>query len=518
MSAETSAHIEPTKNFPGNPEFLDLKGEDINSKPEFLLKQLAAKIETQAGLIYQALSEISVAPGADNQALVDSLLAESRDHIQTFQAESLSIPPETATQKFFELQKIINEQNFRIEKKAAELLKAAESIKNRLQEISSEFLGNPDLYNDILGAEGISKVISQSTAEPDRPFPWLNRVHFGEQKLMSDRLKSLAQILEDVGNLLRNSQHMESFYYWAGSVRQAINILQELSKLFGDLEGKMQTLIMGDSPDLSKKIFDKYNEIVRMGKYVRNCMDEYFGSQSGIIDADLLVKNLLQRANHLLTNYSGQLNRTGTPPDQKSLVEQLNQVEAEVLVFASGIKSAVKGERVEWRNVPGVSEQEKDSSELLAEEKQAMLQIFKANRENTYPKKLFEATVRDFEKTLNESGHAFRLLYHNNSLLAFFHYDRKDEDKEIYVGSLNLNPNATDTPIAVSMVKDAMAEKQDYKLRAVVWAKNPARLFYTKFLGLKKVGEIADYDGTGELYWNLERPAQETRMELPKAA
>lgn len=292
---------------------------------------------------------------------------------------------------------------------------------------------------------------------------------------------------------------------------QANNILNSFLACSENLEygGAILNIAEKADTELSTKVFEKYNEIVNLGEEVRNNLGEYFGSQSGIIDVSLLVKNLLQKANRLLADYSNRLNEPAEQANQQELVQALSQVQSEVLVFASGVKAAVKGEKVEWRSIPGVNEQEKDSSALTTAEKGIMLQIFKANREKTYPPTLFTGTVRDFEETLRNGGHTFRLLYYNGSLLAFFHYDEKSEDKEIYVGSLNLNPNATDTPVAVAMIKDALIEKPDYKLKAVVWGKNPARLFYTKFLGFKKVGEIADYDGTGEQYWELARPAKE---------
>lgn len=270
--------------------------------------------------------------------------------------------------------------------------------------------------------------------------------------------------------------------------------------------------------NIASSIFVKYNSIVQAGEEVVSNLALYFGYQSDVIDPSLFIRNLLHKANLFLVEYAHKLQASNNKQDNSKILTELQNIQEKVVVFASSLKSAIKGEKLDWRNIPGVKEQNTDSSQLTAQEKEIMLQIFKANREGNYPPKLFEYTVKDFERTMNEPGHTFRLLYHNDSLLAFFHYDEDKDKNEIYVGSLNLNPNAEGTPIAVSMISEALREKPDANLKAIVWANNPARLWYTRLLGFKKIGETADYHNTGEPYWILEKPAQEKQEYLARAA
>ncbi len=291
-----------------------------------------------------------------------------------------------------------------------------------------------------------------------------------------------------------------------------------------DYDKKMGNRILdiGDKLDatLSKEVFKKYGEIVDTAAQAQYYLENHLPERS--TDSDDIAKvreQLLKKGKDLLIQMSmpekgrGQL-------ETVELLEQLVAVKTDILLFAATFKSFVGEEKLNLSEYQGVILEEKDSGDLSAQEKEEMLEIFQANRLGNYPDKLREFVTRDFNNILSKSGHKFRVLRHDGRVVAFFHYDHDQKDsKAYYVGSLNLHPSAKDSPIAVTMLKDALKEKADKNITAVVWANNPARLFYTKFLGFKKVGEIADYHGTGEVYWELERKKQDANIkEMPKAA
>lgn len=270
-------------------------------------------------------------------------------------------------------------------------------------------------------------------------------------------------------------------------------------------------------PVLAKEVFSKYGEILDAASDVQ----KYLISQ-GLVEPGQnseetrrIKENLMKRAKDLLAGVSDNLQKEGRQLSAINLIQQLEAIRGDILLFSAVYKSFAGKENIKLKEFPGVNVEEKNSAGLTNEEKEDMRRIFSANRLNSYPEKLRQYVVKDFNDTLTGAGHMFRLLKHNGKLIAFLHYDELDNNN-LYVGSLNLHPSAKDSPLAVVFLKEAMAKKADQNLKAVVWADNPARLFYTKFLGFRKIGEDPNYHGTGENYWLLERSAKV--MELEKAA
>jgi ribosomal protein S18 acetylase RimI-like enzyme len=286
-------------------------------------------------------------------------------------------------------------------------------------------------------------------------------------------------------------------------------------------------LDLGESLDvnLSREIFKKYGEIVDTAKQAENYAYGHLQGEAGNLQlsAAKIREQMLRKAKDLFVEFSRTTVKGGGQLEAVRVMQRLESVKAGVLLFAAACKNLPAEAKLDFHDIANTAVENLDSGELTTEEKSDMEQIFRANRTGNYPQRLFEETVRDFRQTINEPGHNFRMLKHEGSIVAFFHYDELD-DGRVYVGSLNLHPSAKDSPIAVAMVKSALEEMAGKDLEAVVWAQNPARLFYTRMLGFKKTGEIADYHGTGETYWSLNRPKQnkaqhqDNVVELKQAA
>jgi N-acetylglutamate synthase-like GNAT family acetyltransferase len=282
-------------------------------------------------------------------------------------------------------------------------------------------------------------------------------------------------------------------------------------------------LEMGENlePALAKAIFEKYSEIVDVSykaqEYILNHIESEPGS--GNESAIKIREQLLGKAKDFLIQMSNASKEKGAGLKSVQLLERLEGVKSEVLLFAATCRNLPPDSKVTLKELLEQRVEDKDSGQLSQEEKKEMQQIFKNNRSGGYPEKLFAETLSDFSKTINEPGHTFRILKENGQVVAFLHYDQVDAET-IYVGSLNLHPSAKgEGPIATGMIKAALEENKDKNLTAVVWKNNPAAAFYIRALGFKNRGEIPDYHGTGETYIKLERPKQVAEVsELPKAA
>lgn len=272
---------------------------------------------------------------------------------------------------------------------------------------------------------------------------------------------------------------------------------------------------------LGDALFKKYGEIVDAAYQAADYIRDHFPAQDEFKNhsSQKLAEQLLKKGKDLLAEFADSSGQKGSEYESVKLVQKLEQLKTEVLMFAASYKILPKEAKVEFEDIANTSIEDRDSASLTEEEKRQMEEIFTLNRLGNYPEKLLKQTQKDFAETLNTSGHTFRMLVHQGRLVAFLHYDQTSE-YEIYVGSLNLHPSAKDSPIAIAMLKAALEEKGgENKLKAIVWQNNPAGRFY-KMLGFKETGQIENYENTGEIYLQLERPpSQGTQIhEIKKAA
>lgn len=277
-------------------------------------------------------------------------------------------------------------------------------------------------------------------------------------------------------------------------------------------------LAMGEkiNGNIGKEIFNKYSEIIEAVNQAEQYLEKHMPGNSGPEEVSLVKQLLLKKATELLLAMSEFSQKPSMETEIVLKLEQLDEVKADILLFAATCRAFAKEIKGDLTKIPGVNLEEKLSNNLTANEKSEMQEIFHLNRMASYPEKLREFTEQDFTESLNDIKNTFRILKHEGKMVAFFHYRQINPDT-YYVGSLNRHPSIKDSPIALVMLSQALEEKADKNITAVVWADNPAQALYTRFLGLKKVGEIPNYHNTGETYWKLERPKQEFEY-LEKAA
>jgi len=286
------------------------------------------------------------------------------------------------------------------------------------------------------------------------------------------------------------------------------------------LADSILTIAEQAKPELSEALFSKYAEIVALSEKVRGFLLQEFANVSEVSDSSIsnIVNQLFSKANELLKAMGLVLQNKGTL-ENKSPIEHINNYRSEVALLASALRH-VKG--IELAEIRQAKLQIKDSAELSDGEKQEMSYAFKANRERLYPGGLKDYTVDEFSHLLDEPGHEFYIFNFKDHPAVFFHVDKKTAGTW-YVGSLNLGPEAFDSPLAIAVIKAALEQEGgEHNLEAKVYEHNPARKFYTRILGFKETTEIEiveDDSGKKYKYIKLVRPKQEElSQKLEKAA
>jgi len=295
-----------------------------------------------------------------------------------------------------------------------------------------------------------------------------------------DRLRSTLQSHPEASNKILNS-----FLAVAEDMQYSESIL----KLSETLDQKT-----------ADAVFSKYLEIVNATEQVRQLTPE---------QSNEVIRNLLHRGNVLLKTWAEAANKQ----DSQVILDQLEHIKAEVLLFASTFKILPPEERAKLLKT---HIEIKDSSDFTEQEKISKLRIFDENRRG-YPPALFKETRSEFQSALDTPGHEFYVLPFDNEDIAFIRLD-KLPNGNLYAGSLNVRPEVKGSAIGSAMLRATLDKKaQERNIEAVVYSKNPMLKHYTSDFGFQVVGEIPDYHGTGELFYKLFRPRQERESAVQAA-
>jgi len=274
--------------------------------------------------------------------------------------------------------------------------------------------------------------------------------------------------------------------------------------------------------EAAEAIFSKYLSIVDQTERVRNYLRENFGKDKNYNEetVDKIIENLLRKGKDLLVHFANQTEtakREGQKISSREILQQLEKVKTEILLFASTFKAVSAEQPVDFRDIAGTEIKTADSSTLTAEEKKEMERIFVENRP-AYSKKLLATTLREFKEALDTPGKKFYSLTHDGELVAFMRFDELPNGN-LYAGSLNVRPEARGSAIGSAMLKASLdREAQTRTIEAVVYEKNPMLKHYLKDFDFQIVDEIPDYEGTGQKFFKLERPAERAERVLKKAA
>lgn len=281
------------------------------------------------------------------------------------------------------------------------------------------------------------------------------------------------------------------------------NFLLSFLSLNEDPENQEVVLSLAEQlpKKVSARLFDKYSEIVTSSQEIQNFINTELKANPNEKTVQKITSSVFKKANALLKDIYAKL-KNDEEINYEEVYQAVHQYRTEVAVLASALRN-IKGVKLE--DIENSSLDIKDSSKLTNQEKTEMLYAFKANRDKLYPGGLKEHTAQEFEKKLNEPGHSFYVYNYKDHPSVFFHVDEESKNTW-YIGSLNLGPEATDSPLAVEVIKSALEQEGGiHNLRAEVYENNPALKFYTRILGFKLTGKEHNVtDQTGKTYKYLE--------------
>lgn len=251
-------------------------------------------------------------------------------------------------------------------------------------------------------------------------------------------------------------------------------------------------------------IFQKYGEIVKHADDIEGEIRAWFEAQKKIAPHTKLRASeyVMRSANKLLAEYAAE-KRVG---NIKTLFIKLDQINDDLLIFAAAFKALSAERTINFEDIKDIEWGPIDASEISAAEKEKMVEIFVANRPG-YPPELLKKTKKEFVEALNSEGKKFYVLKDKDELISFMRFDELPNGN-LYAGSLNVRTEAHGSNIGSAVLKAALEKEARHRIvEAVVFEKNPMLAHYIKDFGFKVVGEIANYEGTGQKYYKIERAA-----------
>jgi len=275
----------------------------------------------------------------------------------------------------------------------------------------------------------------------------------------------------------------------------------------GAMGGRALAIAENLDRETALAVFDKYFEVVDAGEKVRGYLEEYVGEAGDGKTIEAIFNNLLRRAKQVLVDFSQETQKAKLQKrktTRQDIFRHLEDIQTEILLFASTFKALAAEQAIDLRDIKDTDIQITDAASLRHEDKEIMKRIFAQNRPR-YSKPLLKKTLAEFSNALESAGSKFYLLRHQGDLAAFVRFD-KLPNGHLYAGSLNVRPEIKGSVIGSAMLKAALEDEgRERVVEAVVYEKNPMMKHYVDDFGFKIVGEIPDYQGTGEKFYKLER-------------
>lgn len=272
--------------------------------------------------------------------------------------------------------------------------------------------------------------------------------------------------------------------------------------------------------ETAKSVLLKYNEILDS---VNKTKDKIKSVINFEVEQPILnISDIQLRAKKILMDFadlSAQAKLKGSDIAFIELLKKLDNIKQEVVIFASLFKQVAKSKDINLNELLGVKLVNSTGGNISNFDQQEIIEIYKNNREQ-YPKKLLENTGQDLNKSLQVTDNHFYLVKLNDQIVSYIRY--KDlPNGRVYVGSFNVRPEAKSSAIGDALIKTTLEQEGKEKvIEGVVYSKHPKFESYIKYLeslGFKVVGEIDDYEGTGEKFYKIERQP-DAKVAIEKSA
>lgn len=256
-------------------------------------------------------------------------------------------------------------------------------------------------------------------------------------------------------------------------------------------------------PEIARTVFGKYRQIAEASERVRQYVRENFQKQGEHDESKVnqIVRHLLRRGNGLLVDIAA---KQGSP-NFEEVVERLDRVKAELFLFAASFKVASESESIGFAAINGSEPLIQDTASIGEKEKEEMRRIYRENRPG-YSPALLKETLHEFEEGMNAERTKFYILKNTGDVVAFMRLDQLGKGR-LYAASLNVRTELRGSSIGSAMLRVVLDEQsRENVIEAVAYSKNPMLKHYVDDFGFEIVGKLPNYEGTGELFYKMERP------------
>ncbi|MFA5029805.1 MAG: GNAT family N-acetyltransferase [Patescibacteria group bacterium] len=383
--------------------------------------------------------------------------------------------------------------------------------RNQLFRSLESFFSRKLSVTDVFIPASRSKDESRQREEALVDFKWMSK------KSMREKIGQELNI--DLSNLsLREQFHFLQFIKTMSSVK--MEPVRRFASRFGltgfktflsceygqEMGNKILELGERLPPAVAEKIFAKYVEIIETADETIELVAKEFGRN---IPGDVLDKvrsSLLSRGRDVLNDFCLKAARGF---EASEILDQMDSIKADVLLFAASFRALLEaGEEIDFKEAAKVSMETRQPADLLPSEKEEMIRIFLANRED-YPEELLREVSSDFEEAVSpEEGSAksqsvFTILRYDRKIICFLRLEPRGQNR-LYAASFNVRPEAQGFKIGNAMIKEVIdSAARENIIEAVVYGRRPELLdFYKSRFGFKEVGET---EIAGEKFVVIER-------------
>lgn len=272
-----------------------------------------------------------------------------------------------------------------------------------------------------------------------------------------------------------------------------------------------------DTPADAIPVLRMYTEILEHTHEVEAIAQKMFPEKQNVSSSGI-ARNIKERAQRLLHEFAEAEYKDSSATE---IVERLKSVNEDVLIFSSAFQ-ALQQEGIdiplaeiantEFESVSMLDLPEHEREEVQNELKAQM----KTNYTLRYPEKIVAIGLKGLEASFENPNSRIHILRHEGTIMGFFRIDER-QDGSLYLGSVNIIPEATGSKLGEAMMKEVIdVESEDKKIEADV---TPELMpYYIEKFGFVGVSVQPDYHGTGETLFGIEIDRAATPAFAPQSS
>ena len=290
-------------------------------------------------------------------------------------------------------------------------------------------------------------------------------------------------------------------------VEKSVKLKTFLSIEHGGKDMGDKILKIGENlPEVAQKVFAKYGEIIDSVDNVEQEIKNIYKNEEIPANIYLSIREvLLKEGVNLLLKVSDNINNK-EKIDEEKILKDLEEVKTNTIILGSSYVELYKeGIKVPIEDITKI--EEVSTKNISDKEKEKLLHDYRNGRSEVESKnlELMNILEKEFENELSNKENTLFVVRFDEDIIISAVVDKKDKDI-LYIGGLTFVDEVRNPAIGVSAMESVLKRFSDYKIQALVAAKNPIVRMYLKRFGFKIIRELPREENAGELYYEIERP------------